>query len=158
MKRRDNFSEITKILLFILNNSKKPISIKKIDKMIFYIQFNHYHNNKETWLNNDFIYTKNGVSVSKLNVYLKILQEGKIISIHNYGNGLSLLTSKIIPNKLYTKKQLETLNIICKQFESFSVSDICTYCENEEIFKNIKINEVISIKYSKDLKRIYPIL
>lgn len=145
--------EFLKLVLYLLNNCKKSIYRTKLNKLLFYTQFLYKKRYDKMLLEDwDFRYDYFGPVLENLDEKLEVLAKVGAIGLVEDQFGSIIYPKKVLDIKEYTQEEIDVLNRVINQFDSFTSREISEYSHKELFWNDDRRGQVIDIDDAEKLK------
>lgn len=152
MKNNNSLKKLTEVILFFLNRSPRLIYRTKLNKLLFYAQFQTYKLEKQKLFDYEFVKDYYGPVLKNLDSYLSEIQSKGIISLNYRGYGTAVVPKIKVNNSSLTPEELSVLELISNRFEKYSSKEISDYSHQEilwtknELGQEIRLNEATLLR------------
>ncbi|WP_273327837.1 Panacea domain-containing protein [Vallitalea guaymasensis] len=148
----DTLIQLAKVILYFARYSSQNMYKTKLNKLLFYAQFLYYKIYRYRLIDTEFIKDYYGPVLNDLDDKLDILKKANLIELRKDPFGEVVLPVILLKENAYSKKELEVLEIVRKQFDNYSSRKISQYSHEESLWLETDLKEIIEIERANELR------
>jgi len=149
--RYTDLAQFAKIVVFFANNSDSPLYKTKLNKLLFYTQFQYYKEFKKPFFDMTFIKDHYGPVLEDLDYCLYKLEGNEFIEVNEDDFGEVIESTCVLSPKNYTNDELYILNKVLNKFGGFTSRKISLYSHEESLWLDTDLKEVIPVRRAGEL-------
>lgn len=151
------------ILFFIKYCNNQYLGATKLNKLLYYLDFISFRDNKESVTNDIYIHKQYGPVPSKIDDVITNLHEKGFIQVdkielkHSDGDMFRYDTTREVDPSVFNKYENDLLNKIVKEFCLWTTDKIVNQTHLEAPWFYSKPYEIVDYKYSNDIEFFAPV-
>jgi len=142
------------MVIFFSQNIEKLWKTKLL-KLIFYSEFINYKKFNTSIAGTPFIHWPHGPVPKRIYALIDILIEDykaiEMQDISDHYEGSIIINKKDFNPSIFSKEELETLNLVLNKFKNYSSKELCNQTHKEAAYLQTKHNDFISYDYANEI-------